>query len=271
MRRRLGASALGHWGTLDPSACGVLVLAVGSATRLLPFLTDSDKSYVFELRAGVSTDTGDAHGAPIARADLGERWHDRLHEVAASLAGDLVQVPPAFSAVKVDGRPLYKSARKGMKVAAPPRTIRIHDLRVLGVEGAVARMAVSCSAGTYVRTLCEQIGERLGLPAHMGFLLRTQAGPFALEAARTPAEIDADPEACLLKPAAVLTLPRIEIGRVAAERFVHGNGVVAENGSAAPTDTPALVLCDGELIGVATIDGDAILPLRVLTAGDENR
>ena len=248
----------------------MLVLAVGGATRLLPYLPNDDKTYVFDLRVGMSTDTGDATGRCTRRADVGERWHEPLERVVASLVGDLVQTAPLYSAVKVDGRPLYHAARKGVDVRRPERTIRIEELRVLGVEGSAARMRVTCSAGTYVRTLCEQIGERLGLPAHMGFLLRTRAGPFGLAAARTPQAIARDPQGSLTDPLDVLELPRIEIDDLGASRFAHGNDVVRTDAVADTSATTALILHRGSLMGVATVQGATIAPLRVLAAAGEN-
>ncbi len=272
VRKLLGASALGHWGTLDPAACGVLVLAVGNATRLLPYLPADDKTYVFELRVGATTDTGDAGGRTLASAPVSDRWADGLERIAASMIGPLAQVPPLYSAVKVGGRPLYELARKGLDAPREPRTVRIDRLEVLGIRGSVARMRVRCSAGTYVRTLCEQIGERLELPAHMGFLLRTHAGPFALSGARTPAEIAADPAACLTDPLDVLALPRIAIESTAIARFMHGNPV--EMPHALPqiaNGSTVLVLDAGALLGVARVDGATIAPLRVLAGRGENR
>lgn len=271
VRRRLGSASLGHWGTLDPAACGVLVLAVGDATRLLPYLPADDKSYVFELRVGVATDTADAEGRAVRSSPVPHGWASRLAEVAASFVGELEQVPPMYSAVKVAGRPLYKAARAGREVERRARTVRIDGLRVIDAGAEGARMSVDCSAGTYVRTLCEQIGERLGLPAHLAFLIRTRAGPFALDAARTPERIGRDGAACLTDPREALSLPRLDLDDTAAARFAHGNDVgapvTAIDGSG---DSIVLVTHRGSIAGVGRVDGDRIAPVRVIADAGEN-
>ena len=297
VRRRLGADAIGHWGTLDPAACGVLILALGRATRLLPLLTSDDKAYVFELRLGSATDTGDASGRVVATSAVPADWAASLPGAAASLVGDLAQTPPMYSAVKIGGRPLYKDARAGRTVDRPERTIRIFDLRVLGTNGISARMAVECSAGTYVRTLCEQIGERLGAHAHMSFLLRTRAGPFSLAESRTPAQISAEGAAAVIDPLDILPMPCIDLDDARATRFINGNPVwstadVAQDhherldvlecsgrpsrstgtGLAVGADADiVLALHKGALIGVARRDADLIVPVRVLARNGENR
>jgi len=267
VRRLFGGAPVGHWGTLDPAACGVLVLAIGSASRLLPYLPDSRKRYVFELRVGAATDTADATGREIARAAVPHDWSAGLDAVLASLVGPLSQLPPMFSAVKVGGKPLYKAARAGRSIERAARTVEIVALEAFGVAGSSARIAVECSAGTYVRTLCEQIGERLGLPAHLGMLLRTGAGPFDLRSAHLPADIAFDAPSCLIDPADVIPLPKIAISDREAASFLHGNPVGAD--SAIPTHVErgreVLVMHDHRLLGVGRI-GDALEPVRVLVS-----
>lgn len=271
VRKQLGAASLGHWGTLDPSACGVLVLAIGQATRLIPYLPADDKSYVFELRIGSATDTGDAEGRVVRSAPVPLDWADRLAGIAASLVGDIEQVPPMFSAVKVDGRPLYKAARAGREVERRPRTVRIAALRVLDSRGDRARMSVDCSAGTYIRTLCEQIGERLGLPAHLVFLIRTRAGPFRLADARTPAQIARDGIGCAIDPLDVLELPRAALDDEAAVRFSHGNDVASTVASPMdPRDAFVLATHRGRIFGIARLADSRLEPVRVIAAAGEN-
>lgn len=272
VRKLLGASSLGHWGTLDPSACGVLALAIGQATRLMPYLPADDKSYVFELRVGTSTDTADAEGRVVRSAPVPSDWSRHLGSVTASLVGALEQTPPMYSAVKVDGRPLYKAARAGREVERRSRTVQVSSLQVIAIDGDRARLAVDCSAGTYVRTLCEQIGERLGLPAHLAFLIRTRAGPFALADARTPAQIKRDRLGCAIDPLDVLGLPRVALDDDAVVRFTHGNDVASTlppqtNGSG---DRFVLATHRGELIGVAREHGARLDPVRVIAAAGEN-
>jgi tRNA pseudouridine55 synthase len=271
VRRSFGGVSVGHWGTLDPAACGVLVLAVGTASRLLPYLSDSRKRYVFELRAGSSTDTGDATGRVIARSDVPAGWAAGMEKTLLSLTGRLEQIPPMFSAVKIGGKPLYKAARAGRLVERALRTVEIHALACIDVSGSSARLSVECSAGTYVRTLCEQIGERLGVQAHLGMLLRTRAGPFDLRDACTSEQIGREASNCLTDPAGVVPLDRIEIDDPEAERFSNGNPVRAGSGSAiaGARERDVLVVHSGRVIGVGRLS-DALAPVRVLCRNGSN-
>jgi tRNA pseudouridine55 synthase len=265
VRAQLGGAAVGHWGTLDPAACGVLVLAVGDASRLLPYLEPDIKSYVFELRLGAATDTADAGGTVLQRARVDARWSEKLADVVRSLLGPLEQTAPIFSAVKVRGRPLYRHARAGdMHVARPKRQVLIHAMRVIATCGDRARIAVTCSAGTYVRTLCEQIGARLGYPAHLGVLLRTAAGPFRLADSVLPSQIARDARACLLDPRSVLEMRAIALAGDAARRFAHGMTIAVD---AAVSDGIAMVVVDGAIAGIANIAAGALHPKRVFAAG----
>lgn len=273
VRRKLGASSLGHWGTLDPGACGVLVLAVGDATRLLPYIERDDKSYAFEMRVGTATDTADADGRVVRTASVPSGWASNLDQVAASMCGELGQVPPMYSAVKVDGRPLYKAARAGREVERRARVVRIDALRAIEVDGERARMSVDCSAGTYVRTLCEQIGERLGLPAHLTFLIRTRVGPFELADSSTPERIGREGAACLSDPRHALSLPCVDVDAAAAARFRHGNDVAAMRDASSAVDVVdglALVTHDGSIAGIGRVDGERIAPVRVIAGSGEN-
>lgn len=252
VRRVLGCDAAGHWGTLDPGACGVLVLAVGVATRLLPLLTDSRKQYVFELVVGARTSTGDATGDVVERARPPASWDDLLRAAAAELVGDVEMRVPAYAAVKVGGRPLYAAARKGAVVDRPIRRSTIYALEVLAANERSARLLVECAAGTYIRSLCEAIGEKIGAPAHMGALLRTAAGSFSLSTALTPAEIAARGAACLIDPLEVLPQPKVEIDRAQRARFLHGNDVLAA-ASSVKNGSEVLVIDRGHLLGTAIV------------------
>lgn len=262
-----GGTTVGHWGTLDPRACGVLVLGVGKATRLFPLIADSRKHYVFELIVGEQTDSGDGAGRVIAHAPVPEDWKQRLPAVAAALVGSQTQLPPMHSAVKVEGKPLYRSARAGVIVPRAPRATTLYKLRVLPdtLRTCLARLYVECDAGTYVRVLCEDLGRRLGLPARMGALLRVASGPFALRESILPPRIAADFTACLIDPLSVLHNPRVELDEVGARRFNAGNEI-----RVTLTSTPnenALVTHQGALIGIGVVftrDAFTILaPIRV--------
>jgi tRNA pseudouridine55 synthase len=264
VRHALGRVPLGHWGTLDPDASGVLVLAVGQATRLLPLLGDGRKSYEFDFVLGFETDTGDASGARTVSSDVPIAWAETLPEILASIVGRLSQVPPMYSAVKVAGQPLYKAARRGEEVVRAARDVEIHSLHALDIGVKRARLALVCSSGTFVRTLCEEIGRRLGVPAHMDALVRTAAGPFTLARACTEKELLADPFAHIVDPLDVLAQPRVSLRAEDMARFSHGNAVTVA-GETAIGDV--LVTFDGRLIGTAnssiTPDGAVVQPARV--------
>jgi tRNA pseudouridine55 synthase len=269
VKHLLDKTPVGHWGTLDPAACGVLVLAVGHATRLLPLLSPSHKQYVFDLKLGSSTDTADESGRVLETGPLPADWSDRLASVTAGLVGPLDQVPPMYSAVKVAGRALYVSARRGQHVARAARPTKVHALRVLSYNERSARLLVECDAGLYVRSLCEEIGRQLGVPAHMGALVRTAAGPFSIGSAYLPEDIAKAPAACLLDPLSVLRGPRIELDAAAARRFQNGNAVPTRDTDVAPERSSgalALVLHGNRLIGLGSVDaGGALSPHRVFS------
>lgn len=192
LRRILGTKKIGHTGTLDPFATGVLVMLVGRATRLARFLDRAEKEYEALIRFGFETDTGDRTGTPkpdvsgVPEAEISEivektDW-DGIFE---AFRGEIEQIPPMYSAKKVRGKKLYELARRGVEIERRPVPVRIDALELLGRETAVdgppaIRVRVVCSAGTYIRTLAEEIGRKTGLPAHLGELRRTRAGRFAI-------------------------------------------------------------------------------------------
>ena len=276
VRRLLGGTAVGHWGTLDPRAAGVLVLAVGRAPRLLPLLHDARKQYVFELALGTRTDTGDASGRVVEAAPPPDDWNRRLVDVLTDFVGDIQQTPPMYSAVKIEGRPLYERARRGAETQRSQKVVHVDALRLIEAGERRARLLVTCSPGTYVRVLCEDIGRRIGCPAHMGALLRTASGPFALEQSKLAGEIAADPFACLIDPLTILPQPRVELDAAEARRFTHGNEVALRDAQLDDAAVEVLALRAGRLLGVAkskrAAAGVTLAPTRVfrLGAGDQH-
>jgi len=186
VKRILGCRKAGHTGTLDPLATGVLPVALGKATRLIPYLDESVKVYAGELCFGCETDTYDCRGT-IRRQFTGNlRFSSRdLEAVLADFTGTISQVPPSFSALKYKGKPLYALARSGNPVIPPPRSITVHSFELLSMELPKARFRVCCSRGTYIRSLVHDIGLRLGCGAMLTRLIREQSGPFLLAAAVT--------------------------------------------------------------------------------------
>lgn len=181
VRRALGEKRVGHAGTLDPAAVGVLPIAVGLATRTVEYLSEASKGYLAEITFGVTTDSADIDGTVTDIQDPGGLTRDRVEEIVRSFAGPQMQVPPMHSAIKIDGQRMYDLARRGESVDIPARAITIHDIRLESWESPVAEVYVHCSKGTYIRSLARDMGERSGVGAYMSNLVRVQTGPFTLE------------------------------------------------------------------------------------------
>lgn len=192
LRGILHQKKIGHTGTLDPEAVGVLPVCLGKATKVCDLLTNKDKTYRAVCRLGVSTDTQDMTGKILQRGDFSRVTQERLKEVLESFIGDQLQVPPMYSALKINGKKLYELAREGKTVERKPRPIRIHSINLIEyrqMEG-LFTMDVTCSKGTYIRTLCYDIGEKLGCFGAMESLQRTRVGVFTLENALTLEQIE---------------------------------------------------------------------------------
>jgi tRNA pseudouridine55 synthase len=178
-----GVKKVGHTGTLDPFATGVLICCLNQATRLSQFFLKGDKTYEAELVLGAVTDTQDATGTVVEQHPLDGVSAEQVHETAARFVGAITQVPPVYSALKHQGTPLYKLARRGSPVEKPARPVRIDHLEIHQVDLPTVRFAVSCSSGTYVRTLCADIGRKLGCGGHLNALRRTASCGFSIDAA----------------------------------------------------------------------------------------
>ncbi|MEW6661202.1 MAG: tRNA pseudouridine(55) synthase TruB [Bacillota bacterium] len=189
LRRILGIKRIGHGGTLDPGAAGVLVTAVGKASRIIEFLTEDNKTYLAMLRLGAATSTQDSFGTTIFSGDLSHLTVDDVHEAFNGFRGKVWQTPPMVSAIKHKGKKLYEFAREGIEVPRAPRLIEISSLRIIQISLPTVIFEVTCSKGTYVRTLCHDIGLRLGCGGHLFYLLRTSVGGFDLDTSFTLEEI----------------------------------------------------------------------------------
>lgn len=257
VRRALGVRKVGHAGTLDPLATGLLVMGVGRATRLLRFLGDLDKEYEGTGRLGEETDTLDAEGQ-VVRTHPVDVAESRLTEAMAGLTGEIVQRPPAYSAVKVGGRRLHRAARSGAPVEAAPRPVRVDAFELLGYDGRDFGFRVTCSGGTYVRSLVAEVGTRLGVGAHLIRLVRTRIGRFRVADA-APAEA---PGPLLPMERAVGHLPRMELSEEEAAAARHGRplGPPGIPGFHAAFD-PA-----GALVGIYRDCGSRACPEVVLPA-----
>ncbi len=254
--------AIGHVGTLDPQACGVLPIALGRATRLIPLIADRRKAYAFTLELGIATSTGDATGDIVGRSDVPAGARVRLEAALESFIGRSEQIPPMHSALKVGGRRLYDLARSGKSVERKPRPITIYSLAILGYEEpATIRLRVSCSEGTYVRTLAEDLARAIGTVGHVGALLREAAGPFVLSESLTLDEVAADPRAALIPPERVIAIPTIVLDGRGSADFRAGRVVAMPQ----PIGGTHVFVRDlsRALVGVGEMHGTMLAPRKV--------
>jgi tRNA pseudouridine55 synthase len=196
-RRVMRGKKVGHTGTLDPLASGVLPLVLGKATRLAQFLSTAEKEYVAELALGMNTTTFDRAGAPVPMADprqVAQLTRPEIDDVVSRFRGAYLQLPPTFSAKKVDGDRAYDLARRNEAVTLQPSPVTVQALEILEWEGARLRLRLTCSAGFYVRSLAQAIGEELGTGAHLAGLIRTRSGDFSIQGAVSVADLDRRPE-----------------------------------------------------------------------------
>lgn len=203
VRRLLGERSIGHLGTLDPAATGVLPLVAGRLTRLAQFYTGSEKAYEGEIRFGFATDTYDAEGEPTTPTSERLPTLDQVHEAATHFRGVITQMPPPFSAKKINGVPAYKLARKKQEVVLQPVELEIKSFDILGLEGDRARFRAAVASGTYMRSVAHEMGQMLGMGAHLTALRRTQLAEFSLDDAHTledlqQAAADGEPEAAFV-------------------------------------------------------------------------
>lgn len=191
LRKLLGIKKIGHTGTLDPDASGVLPMCIGRGTKVADMLTAKDKQYVAEMTLGLATDTLDASGTVTETAEVNVTEQD-IENAIQKFVGDIEQIPPMYSAIKVDGKKLYELAREGVEIERKPRSVRIDNIEVLDInlEENKISIRVDCSKGTYIRTLCDDIGRELGCFAHMSKLERTKSGRFDIKDAYTLSQIE---------------------------------------------------------------------------------
>lgn len=267
-RRLLQASKAGHTGTLDPLASGLLPLTFGEATKFSADLLDADKDYEAQLALGAVTTTGDAEGEVIERRPV-EVAREAFEAVLARFIGPQQQVPPMHSAIKKDGQPLYALARQGQEVERAPRQITIAQLQLLRWDPQAPVVAVTCSKGTYVRVLAQDIGAALGCGAHLKALRRTRVGPLRLAQAVTLDRLQAQDLAgrrAWLQPmdALLAGLPRVQLDAAASARFAHGQRVPREGECARVRVYGA----DGALMGVARCAGGWLEATRLVAQAE---
>lgn len=285
VRRITGERSAGHTGTLDPDATGVLVVCMGRATRLSRFMMDMPKEYDAEIVFGTSTDTADASGKVVARNDSFELPKEAVFSAFHRFVGCIEQVPPMVSAVRYRGRRLYELAREGLTVEREPRCVTIYRIEPVSpadwpesvTPGSTGPVRVTCSKGTYIRTLCEDICKSLGLEGHMGALMRTMSSGFRLEEACTLEQLSEAVAAGQLdtcvRPVVegVRGMPRCVISEDEAERVGHGARIRVDEGKITPAcgrdDYVALLRADGSLAAVGElrpVDGCEWIQPRVV-------
>jgi tRNA pseudouridine55 synthase len=266
----LGARRVGHLGTLDPQATGVLPLAVRAATKLVPFVQSSDKAYAGIIRLGVETDTLDAEGQVTASYEGALPEEAEIRDALRHFLGDIEQIPPMFSAVKQGGVPLHKLAREGRQVERAPKSVRIDRLELLKVELPQVELAVECSAGTYVRVLAADLGRRLGCGAHLAGLRRTRSGPFDLSLADTPEQLAAAAErgeiaGRLIPPLGVLGLPALRVDAEEIRSLRRGGEIPAAGPPHPPGTRMAAHDESGRVVAIVeAAPGRRIRPVRVI-------
>ncbi len=263
LRRVLGEKRIGHTGTLDPMATGVLPVCVGEACKLVPFLTDCDKTYEAEVVFGVRTSTGDAEGEVVQTRDASGLDPARVAEQATSLVGHITQKPPMYSAVRVDGRRLYELAREGKEVERVARPIVVHALLVTPIEGPRYRLSIRCGKGTYVRVIAEDLGELLGVGAHLSALRRTRVGRFEIADAIPLDQVSASTRRVGLADA-IAYLPTLALDETGARRIRAGQERWLLTLAQPPAEGRSrLIDSGGGLVAVISRTGQKILFERV--------
>lgn len=260
LRRRFNTKRIGHAGTLDPMATGLLVIAVGPATRFLQYLPLEPKVYRAVIRFGIETDSYDSEGDVVAEKPVPIDLAAQVQEVIPSFMGLQDQLPPMYSAVKVKGQPLYKYAREGIEIERKSRTIHIERMEVLAIGETTVEVEIECSGGTYVRTIAHDLGQKIGCGAYLQSLVRTSIGRFDLENAKTIEEVSTDdliPLKTALQPMKIRLLSDLETMRVR-------NGGSVANLSDVTDEFAALADPSGEVISVAAVQGNVLQPECVI-------
>jgi tRNA pseudouridine55 synthase len=269
-RRWFGTRQVGHLGTLDPLATGVLPLAVRSATKLVPFLEGGEKVYVGTIRLGETTDTLDAEGEVLCRSEGPLPDEAAVRAALGHFVGEIEQIPPMYSAVKKDGVPLHKLARQGREVERSPKRVRIDRLELRSFSTPDFDVEVACSAGTYVRVIASDVGARLGCGGHLKNLCRTRSGPFTLEEAVTDRELAAAAELSeidrfIVPPADVLGFPVVQLDESDVTTVRHGGEIASQGPPRRPGSCISAMEPGGRLLAVMEVrPGRRLHPVRVL-------
>ena len=269
-KRVLNAKKAGHTGTLDPFATGLLPLCFGEATKFSQDLLEADKTYDTTVHLGVTTNTGDTEGEVIATREVGELTRERIEEVLAQFRGPILQVPPMYSALKRDGKAYYEYAREGIVLEREARPVTIHQLDFIAYDAPFLKLSVTCSKGTYIRVLGEDIGNALGCGAHLNALRRTQVGALTADGMVTLEALQAHAAPLsLLAPVDALlsSFPAVQLGDELAKRFLQGQRLaLGKEDIALPAEAGRVrVYHEGKLLGTASLQEYSVLaPERLI-------
>ncbi|MDR7556366.1 MAG: tRNA pseudouridine(55) synthase TruB [Armatimonadota bacterium] len=276
LRRLTGQRRIGHTGTLDPGACGVLVLCLGRATRIADLLTERDKGYRAEFTFGLATDSGDAYGTVVAEADASRLDREAVEAALGAFVGVIAQTPPLVSAIHRGGRRLYEHARRGEHVEVAPRQVEITECRLLAfTPGPRARalVQIECSKGTYIRALARDLGQHVGVPAHASFVLRTRSGRFAIDGSLTLEEIAEAVAAGSLHPLLVSAdealgdLPAVDLTPAQRQQVLQGRPLLlvhVPGWTRLPPGRPIRLRDARGLVALGRIEAGRLRPFRVL-------
>ncbi|HOI47607.1 MAG TPA: tRNA pseudouridine(55) synthase TruB [Bacilli bacterium] len=268
VRKSVGTKKVGHTGTLDPDATGVLVIAINDATKVIPFLEEVDKTYLCEVTIGYATDTEDASGAITSMLPVERMSLEQVDEALTTLVGSMEQVPPMYSAVKVDGKKLYEYARNNIEVERAARTITIFEIsRTSEIELrdqlATFSFRVRASKGTYIRTLCVEIGKRLGYPAHMKSLIREKSGIFSIEDAVTMEDIKEKHITIIPIEQSLSHLPQVVVSDEIMLKVLNGMKISLTNVDPVRDNQVVLLNKQGKLLAIYQKEENVYKAVRV--------
>ena len=265
VKRGLSAKKAGHAGTLDPLASGILPIALGEATKTVPFVMDGRKSYVFTVSWGAETNTDDSEGEIVARTDKVPEPSE-IEALLPRFTGSIQQVPPRFSAIKIQGERAYDLARDGEVVELQARTVEIDRLALVHHEGNRSIIEADCGKGTYVRAIARDLGRALGCLGHIAALRRTRVGPFTEADAVTVDDLATDPAALRPVETALSEIPSIAVSRDMAARLMRGQSIILR-GRDAPLSGKIYATCSGVLVAVGDVERGELVPHRVFNLG----
>ena len=257
VRRLIKQKRVGHAGTLDPAASGVLPICVGQGTRVAEYLSESGKTYQAEILFGIVTDTYDAEGSVVRTTDPTSLALAQIEQALPHFLGPQMQLPPRYSAIKLQGQPAYKRVRSGEEVTLEPRPITIHQLQILAWNPPRLTLEVACSKGTYIRSLAYDLGEHLKYGAHLAALIRTRSGPFALSESIALEQLAAAVEqgtvsTLLTPPDSVLQhYPALQLDAATAEHVLHGNAFRSAQTAQPPAELARVYDASGHFLAIA--------------------